>query len=305
MSARTTSETSLRAQARERVWDVAVRAAAVLAMPTSGRRPLPDFLIVGAQRCGTTSLHHYLLQHPAVVGPRWSKGVHWFDTDYAHRDAWYRAHFPTAARRERIGRRAGTRAVVGESSPYYLFHPYGAARMAAELPDTKFIALLRDPVERARSHHEHEVARGFETLPFEEALDREDERLAGAQAALAPRGGLHHSHQHHAYVARGRYAEQLARLFDAVGRDRVLVVFTAELDRDTQGTVATVHRFLGLPVREVVTGRRWNVRRKPAIDPATLDRLRATFAPHDVALRDLLGRDLPWRSDVGSEDMRA
>lgn len=294
----------LTSRVRERVWEIAVGTAAEVAMPTASRRPLPEFLIVGAQRCGTTSLHHYLLQHPAVAGPRWSKGVHWFDTDYQRSSAWYRAHFPTTAQRERISRRAGAPAVVGESSPYYLFHPFGAARMAAELPDTRFIVLLRDPVERARSHHEHEVARGFETLSFEEALEREDERLAGADAVLARRGGVHHSHQHHAYAARGRYAEQLVRLFGAVGRDRVLVVFTADLDRDTAATLGRVHRFLGLPVREVATPRRWNVREKPDVAPATLERLRAAFEPHDAELRALLGCDLPWRSDVGADGLR-
>ena len=85
--------------------------------------------------------------------------------------------------------------------------------MARHLPDVRILAMLRDPVERAYSAYKHELARGFETEPFERALELEDERLAGqAERMLADPDYQSFSHRHHAYVRRGQYAEQLHRL---------------------------------------------------------------------------------------------
>src|SRR5215470_4416040 len=140
---------------------------------TSSGRMLPTFLIIGAQRCGTTSLFKAIAEHPAVVPPTFHKGVHYFDINYPRGIDWYQGHFPTrfAGRRATAG--LDVPPATGESSPYYLHHPAAPARIAAALPDVKLIALLRDPVERAFSAYKHEVARGFEDQPFERALDLE------------------------------------------------------------------------------------------------------------------------------------
>src|SRR6185369_6347506 len=97
----------------------------------------PTFLVAGAQRCGTTSLFRALAGHPAVVGPVRYPEVHYFDLSHAKGNAWYARHFPTmAAVRAREGR-VGEPVQVGESTPYYLFHPLAPARMAAALPGVK------------------------------------------------------------------------------------------------------------------------------------------------------------------------
>src|SRR5439155_3447898 len=146
---------------------------------TSAIRMLPDYLIIGAQRAGTTSLYLYLTQHPCVAPVVIGKGVHYFDVDFAKGPGWYRGHFPVAARRylSRVGRDRPL--ITGEGSPYYLFHPLVPERVAALLPEARLIALLRDPVERAYSHYQHFVERGIETLTFEQALEAEPERLKG------------------------------------------------------------------------------------------------------------------------------
>ena len=147
---------------------------------TAARRMLPSFLICGGQRCGTTSLYRALAAHPAVVKPVLHKGVHYFDIGYARGPRWYRAHFPTLRQAERIGRLCGVPAQTFESSPYYLYHPHAARRIAAELPGVRIVVLVRDPVERAYSQHAHEVARGFEReLDFARALALEPARLRG------------------------------------------------------------------------------------------------------------------------------
>ena len=192
---------------------------------THWARMLPGFLIVGAQRCGTTSMYRTLSQHPAILKAVLHKGVHYFDTGYDHGLGWYQGHFPLRARAALARRATGDVPLTFESSPYYMFHPLAAQRISRDLPGVKLLVLTRDPVERAYSAHAHELARGFETEPFERALELEDQRLAGeAEKIVSQPGYQSHSHQHHGYRVRGHYADQLERLAELFGRDRVHVV---------------------------------------------------------------------------------
>jgi|SRR5690242_3518862 len=120
---------------------------------------LPHFLIIGAQRCGTTSLFEYLARHPDVAPPS-AKELHFFDSEYHKGDAWYRERFPSL--------RNGF--ITGEATPYYIFHPHTPTRVRDWNSKVKLIVLLRNPVDRAYSHYHHEVRLGTESLDFETAL---------------------------------------------------------------------------------------------------------------------------------------
>ena len=150
---------------------------------TSGMRILPTFQVVGAQRSGTSSLYEYLVNHP-LVGRSSVEEVHFFDSHFLRGLDWYQGHFPTRARAALTERRHGRAMIGGEATPYYMAHPLAIPRLAQTLPSSRLIVVLRDPVDRAYSHYQHEVALGAETLSFAEALDREDERLAGEVEAF-------------------------------------------------------------------------------------------------------------------------
>src|SRR5262245_41791694 len=120
-------------------------ASRVVTAPTRRFRDPPDFLIVGAQRCGTTSMYRYLEHHRAVAPAVVRKGVHYFDENYARGEAWYVSHFPSRAYKALRARRAGERILTGEGSPYYLFHPAVPGRVAESLPNVRIIVMLRDP----------------------------------------------------------------------------------------------------------------------------------------------------------------
>ena len=288
------SSTTVLKRGRTLAWRSAVAGARVVARPTSAARPLPDYLIVGTQRGGTTTLHHWLAGHPGVLPARLTKGVHWFDTGFGRSEAWYRSNFPSERVRSAAARRLGYEPVVGEGSPYYMFHPFAPSRIASVLPDPRLLVVLRDPVERAWSQYHHEVAKGFEDLPFEAALEAEGRRLQGEAARLEDPRATSASHQHHSYEARGRYADQLEELWRQVGRDRVLVLFSDDLSADPVGTMTTVHRFLGLPPVVPDTEKRWNLRSKPAMPEAARSRLVEAFREPDARLAELLGRPVPW-----------
>jgi hypothetical protein len=247
-------------------------------------RALPDAVILGAQKCGTSSLHHYLVQHPRVIAPL-RKEVHYFDLNHGRGEAWYRAHFG----------RTGEPGLNLDSSPYYLFHPAVPARLHALLPRARLIVLLRDPVRRAYSHYWHERDKGRETLGFEEAIAAEPGRLGTCEAALA-NGTLKASpaHQHFSYLARGRYAEQLERWFAVFPREQFLVLRFEELAREPLATLNRTLSFLGLPPAETVSLEARNTRRYPPLAQGTAARLREEFGPHVRRLEALLGEPMGW-----------
>src|SRR6266511_2184385 len=261
---------------------------------TWGLRPLPDFLIIGAQKAGTTALYAYLRWHPEITGPSF-KEVSYFDRHYAHGERWYRGHLPGRLRLWLTKRRRGSWPLVGEASPSYLFHPLAPERVAALMPRARLIAVLRNPVDRAFSHYQHEVALGREKLSFEEALDREDDRMRGEiERMLEDPSYFSHAWWNYTYVARGRYAEQLERWFAAFPREQLLVLVSEELLDQTAETYARVLDFLRVDPHTLRSFPRIFTRDYDEMSAATRERLKREFVEPNRRLADLLGRDLPW-----------
>jgi hypothetical protein len=280
-----------------RVWlrRAVKRGARAYTRPTSGLRRLPDYLIIGVQRAGTTSLHRYLVQHPAVVTLLRTKGVHYFDTNYGKGIDWYASHFPTTLYGHYLRARHGVRLITGEASPYYVFHPQVPYRVARHLPDARLILLLRDPVQRAYSHYQHEVARGFETLGFEEAIRAEPERLAGEHERLLAEPFYNSfAHQHHSYLARGHYDDQLAT-WRSLFPDRQLLVlsserFFAEPDR----AFRRVLDFLELPPFTPAVYERHNAHDYRQMGESMQAMLVEHYRQPNRRLYETLGEDLGW-----------
>ena len=265
---------------------------------TSAWRPLPDYLIIGAARAGSTSLYEYLGQHPAVM-PALVKEVHYFTTDYARGESWYRAHFPIKAR-HRLSTMLHGAAVTGEATPYYLFHPAAPARIHALLPNVKLLAVLRDPVARAISQYQHERRLGVEDLSLAEAIDREPERTSTGGASvldlLERDAGFAFRHQHYSYLARGRYREQLERYRQLFDESRLMVVRSEDLFERGDDVFRQVLDFLQLPAYSLPAYPRTNASRGMSLDPAVAKALRTYFEPYTAQLEGMLGRSMGWDS---------
>ena len=261
---------------------------------TGSIRMLPAYIIIGAQKCGTSSLYRYLNEHPAVAAAA-GKEVHYFDWHYRRGPRWYRAHFPTVAYRELFRARTGQRLVTGEASPYYLFHPHSPERVKHLVPDVKLIVLLRDPVERAVSAYHHQVRAGTESLPLAAALDQESSRLAGEIERLRrDKNYRSPAHRRYSYMARGLYADQLEAWFRYFRREQVLVIRSEDFFADPGTTVDQVIRFLGLAPLQTRQFRRFNAGEYSDTDPSIRRRLVEYFSPHNRRLCELLGRDFGW-----------
>jgi len=256
---------------------------------TAPVRLRPNFLVIGAQKAGTTALHGYLRQHPAVFCPDW-KELHYFSLKYPLGERWYLSHFPLkATHRSEIA--------VGEATPAYLFDPRSPARVHAFDPDMKLIVTVRDPVERAYSHYWMEVETRDETRSFEEAIAWEEaeiwpelERWVAdpAYVSALPLFGR-------SYVARSCYADHLERWLTLFPREQLHALTSEELLTDPARALYGVERFLGVPDWQPVRYSQENVREYPPMSPSTRDHLRRVFEPQDRRLEELLGLELPWR----------
>ena len=271
-----------------------------LGSATAAGRQLPSFILVGAQRAGTTSLFRALMTHPLVFSANFYKGVNYFDVNYTRDFSWYQGHFPTAAfLRSRSLVRTRDEPITFEASGYYLFHPCcGRA----------------DGASPARRPHPGDAARpgragllglqararpGFETESFERALDLEDERLEGqAERMLADPGYRSFSHRHHGYLHRGQYAEQLARMRRYFPADRIHVIDSESFFEQPEDDLRRRAR-LPAPAAACCPASfdRWNAR--PELADAGVDAQPAcvsTSATTTQALADLLGREPAWRT---------
>lgn len=265
------------------------------AMTSGAARVLPDFVIVGAQKAGTTSLFAYLAQHPRIAEPS-SKEVHYFDYNYHRGENWYRGHFPLTAEMEQWSEAQGGAMLTFEASPYYMYHPLAIERMAADLPGVKAIAMLRDPVARAYSHYWHEHNKGQDDLSLEEAIVQEPRRLAGEAEKMRDHPDYRsYAHQHFSYVDRGRYAAQVERLHDVLGAANVCLLKSEAFFADPATETERVFEFLGLPRAEGIDYAPQNVGSYADEIPAAVrTRLRELFAGDYARLREIAGPGFDW-----------
>lgn len=262
-------------------------------------RPFPDLLIIGGQRCGTSSLYKYLGAHPLVI-PSLRKEIRYLNRHHAKGEAWYRAHFASRWHRSLVRHRQGGQPLTFEATPAYLFHPLAAGRAAALVPEARIVAMLRSPVDRACSHYHHSVRRGWETLPFEDAIAAEPSRLAGiAERLAADPDAYDNDYLRYSYLARGFYADQLEPWLARYPREQVLVLRSEDFFSDP---VLTYHRlldFLQLPrwVPPRLGNHSYGGAAKPArpdLDSGLRRRLVATFGPHNERLETMLGQRMGW-----------
>lgn len=247
---------------------------------------LPDFLVIGAQKAGTTSLYDELCANEAILPAR-KKEVRFFDRHWSRGATWYRWSFPTR-------RVMGTAHLTGEATPDYLLHPQAPARAASVVPACRLIAVIRHPVDRAHSQYRMNLALGTEQRPFEEAVDDELARLetrSGAEPWSDER-------IHHSYVERGRYLPQFTRWLEHYPRSSLHVTSLESMRRHPSEELAAVHRFLGVDAtRPPRTYAHANRRVYEDLPAALRARLFALFTDDLAATEELLGLRLGYTEE--------
>ena len=249
-----------------------------------GRKP--DFLILGAQKAGTTSLFRYISDYAGNFAAPTRKEIQFFTDHYDRGLDYYCAHFPLFARGNK----------TGEASPTYLFYHKCPQRIHECLPHARFVVLLRNPVERAYSHYSFlnltDKTIGRDPLSFDQAVRTEEQRFRVEQNSA-----FFYEYKKHSYKARGRYYEQLRRWLDYFPLDRFLILETDELTREPRKTLQTIFQFLGLRFNsrfQDASFPRYNENVYQQMPEATRHYLEEYFQPFNEQLFELLGRRYDW-----------
>jgi hypothetical protein len=233
---------------------------------------VPDFFIIGGQRCGTTSLRVYLSSHPGVYMP--DREIGFFTRLYDRGIDWYQSLFDPNR-------------LTGEKCPEYLRYPIAAKRISKHLPQAKFIVLLRNPVDRLWSHYHWAVGMNRETKSFETVISNGGDY------------GKHHGGDL-AYLKWGHYAEQLEFWFVQFPRDRFLIIQSEKFFSNPAVVYNSVLQFLELRDDKGIIkfGRHGTVSTKGTMSRDTRCWLADYYRPHNERLEQLLGREFGWNNQV-------
>ncbi len=247
---------------------------------------MPDFLIIGAQKCGTTSLLYYLGQHPQIALSE-KKEIHFFDKKYQMGLDWYENQFPRKSDRAKI---------TGEATPYYLFHPFVPQRVAHHYPEIKIIILLRNPVDRAYSHFWMIKSRELEPLQtFEEAIEAEAERIEPEMSKMLSNPEYRSiSYQHHSYLSRGKYYEQIQNWLRYFPTSSFWFIKTERLKTKPIAELEKLYLFLGIKCTLPGDLSFQRTGEYPPMKPETRKQLNNYFDPYNKKLKTILGNEFTW-----------
>lgn len=245
----------------------------------------PDFLIIGTQKGGTTSLFYYLSQHPGIFAP-YKKEIHYYDLNFSKGEAWYRKHFPLIFSNK----------ISGEASPYYMFHPKVPERVAKQNPNVKIIILLRNPIQRAHSHYQMAVRKGNELhATFEEAILNEKKRIEEeTKKIFDPRYQKSDFHQQNSYISRGKYYDQLIEWQKHFKKDQILIMKSESFFENPQKEVSEVFHFLGLGPFQLFDLKNQLKGNYNEIKKETKKELELYFKPYNEKLYKLIEQDFNW-----------
>ncbi len=256
-----------------------------LRLPLAKFRASPDFIIIGVQKGGTSSLIQLLKQHKHIR-TSFFKEVHYYDLNYDKGSNWYKAFFPFKKNGSYI---------YGEASPYYIFHPGVPERVYKDNPATKLILLLRDPIDRCYSQFQMERRKGKEKLEtFEDAIAAEETRTK-ISIDTNNNDNFTADHQTYTYLARGRYKEQIDRWLKYFSKDQLLIIQSEKFFADPVGVTTTVHSFLGVEPISPKDTRPKNKGEYLPVKDSTIQFLRTYFKPYNMALSEFLNETFDWK----------
>jgi hypothetical protein len=253
-------------------------------------RVLPDFIVIGVGRSGTTSLFNYLEQHPSIVSSAYDE-IGFFDDNFRLGLTWYRSMFPTIIKKFQT-KKTTKFFMTYEVTPWYIRRPWTARRIKKLFPNIKLIAVLRNPVDRTYSHY-HLSKRNNEKQDFETMIE-EDMKNISKWRTKAKNDSYFLNEVQNSKLARGFYYEQLEQWFEIFDKDQILIIPGEMLGTQTKNTLQEVFRFLGLPEYEIKNTDKVNVAKYEKMKLETREKLVEFFRPYNKKLFGLLNRQFDW-----------
>ncbi|MCL2924952.1 MAG: tetratricopeptide repeat protein [Trichodesmium sp. MAG_R04] len=245
--------------------------------------PSPNFIIIGSQKSGTTSLASYISQHPQVL-PAIKKETHFWSFKFHQGIDWYLAHFPPIPKSQNL--------ITGEATPSYLVTDKAPERIYRLLPNIKLLVILRNPVDRAFSQYHHWQRLNWEDRSFEVAINQELEILK--TTPKQPQGDRKYWRLSGNYIGRGVYIEFIQKWMAVFSREQFLILRGEDLYQTPDNTMKQVFDFLGLPEHKLAKYKKLNSGSYTPISDLLRQRLSEYFQSHNQRLEEYLGMKFNW-----------
>jgi hypothetical protein len=263
---------------------------------TSEIRMLPSFHIIGVQKGGTTSLAKYLEHHPQIIKAQ-RKDIFYFNnaTNYSKGLSWYKAHFTLQINKWVYDRLNNTNVITFDATPNYFDEPTAPERLHNFNPQSKLIIMLRNPIDRAWSNYQMAKRFGFESLNFEGALEKEEERIQEAEKISKKNNTHNYVYQRLTYKKRGIYISYLKKWFELFPKENILVIKSEDFFSNPNNTYQLVLDFLNLPQYsninfEVYNDGKYNEK----MNPETRKKLANFYEPYNQQLYQFLNVNYGW-----------
>ena len=256
---------------------------------TASSRVLPNFLIIGGVRCGTTSLYYDICQHPSVETAAYDE-IGFFDDNYHLGQGWYRSLFPTKKRMENVKQSTGY-SITGEDTPFYIWNEEVVKRIADILPDIKLIAILRNPIDRAYSNFHLGVREGTEKRSFSDVIKNDTDFI---NLKKQEKKELSNNDYKMSYLAKGIYVEQLKKWYEIFEKEQLCVISTEDFSNNTNKILEKIFDFLDIPNYSIKKFEEKKKSRYPNIDNSVRIELEDFFRPYNEQLYQLIGQEFNW-----------
>ena len=260
---------------------------------TGSLRVLPDFIVIGVGRGGTTSCFHYLSQHPSIIGSAYDE-IGFFDENFHLGLNWYRSMFPTKFLKKKIAKKFG-KSLTYDVTPSYIWKPWVARRIKELFPGIKLIAILRNPVDKTYSHYHLSIRYNKEKLTFEEAVMRDMKTFSDLVNSDSKINDDYFKNQiKNSYLGRGFYAQQLETWFELFDRKQILILTSEELSTETNKTMNKIFQFLDLSDYEISDTAKRSTGNYTNMKMDTRKKLISFFSKYNQDLFKLLNQEFDW-----------
>ena len=260
---------------------------------TSSVRVLPNFFVIGPGRTGTTSLYHYLDQHPCITKSAYDE-LGYFDDNFHLGFNWYRSLFPTKFTQQKVESKH-KKFLTYDVTPGYIRRPWAARRISSYFPNTKLIAVLRNPVDKTYSHYIMAVTEGNEKRSFEEVIKYDLKQLENFSDSYSKKSDDYFKNVvENSFVARGFYLEQLDIWFKLFPKKQILIIKSEDLSNKTSKVLQDIFNFLMLPEYKIKNVSKHRVSDYSKMNSSTRKTLVEFFKPYNKKLYEFLDRDFGW-----------
>jgi len=258
---------------------------------SSSFRVLPECFVIGVVRSGTTSLYHYLSQHPSIAPAAYDE-LGYFDDNYHLGVNWYKSLFPTKFTRNKIIKKHG-KFLTYDVTPFYIYNPLVAKRIFESFPKAKIISNLRNPIDRAYSNYNDAVEMGDMKIPFEEVVQIAMDEIDKNKSKLNNEAYIVDTYYEN-ILARGFYADQLKIWFKKFQKNQLLMIPSEDLAQKTDQILTKIFEFLDLPYFKIKDLTKQNKREYPPMKAETRKLLIEFYRPYNEKLYNLINQHFDW-----------